>query len=104
MKALHIQSFLDMHLTFSSCLTTSRRHLRQCCLRLGQPEGHLHVIVHLDGRGQRGVGLERAHAECLSQGEGLMVVSGGLLNVWGLAMHSNLTEEPPGMRLVAAPS
>jgi len=31
--------------------------LRQCGFRLGEPERHVHVTVHLDGRGQFGAGL-----------------------------------------------
>jgi hypothetical protein len=32
-------------------------HLCQRCLRLGQPEGHVHGAVHLDGGGQLSAGL-----------------------------------------------
>ena len=49
------------------------------------------------------VGLERAHAQLLGQGQGLAVVGDGLGDVRGLAMPGDLTEEPAGMRLVAMP-
>ena len=68
-------------------------HLCQCRFGLRQPEGHLHVAVERDGGGQGGasllplagggvqgaeaqvtVRLEWAHAECVGQGEGLLVV------------------------------
>ena len=47
------------------------------------------------------MGLERAHAQFLGQGEGLAVVGFGLLDLWGLAMRGNLAEEAQGIRLVA---
>jgi hypothetical protein len=47
------------------------------------------------------VGLERAHAEFLGQGESLAVVGGGLIDVWGSAPRCNLAEEAQGIRLVA---
>ncbi len=47
------------------------------------------------------VGLERAHAEFLGQGEGLAVVGFGLLDLRGLALRRNLAEEAQGIRLVA---
>ena len=68
----------------------------QRCLRLGQPEGHLHGAVQRNGGGQSGagllsptyggiqgaeaemaVGLQWAHAEFLGQGEGFPVVGLG---------------------------
>ena len=74
-------------------------------LRLGQPEGHVHGAIQVDGGGQLGagllplaclgiqrakapvaVGLERAHAEFVSQGEGLPVVGFGWCDLWGIAM------------------
>ena len=48
------------------------------------------------------VGLQRAHAEFLGQGEGLAVVGFGLFDLWGLAPRRNVTEEAQGIRLVAA--
>ena len=48
------------------------------------------------------VGLERTHAEFLGQGKGLAVMGGGLVDVRGSAMCGDLTEEPQGIRLVAA--
>jgi hypothetical protein len=75
-------------------------HLRQRRLRLGQPERHVHGAVEVDGGGQGGAGLlpttglvvqpaqpevvvghERAHAECLGQGQGLLVVGFGLRGI-----------------------
>ena len=43
----------------------------------------------------------RAHAEFLGQGEGLLVVGLGLLDLRGLAPRRDLTEEAQGIRLVA---
>ena len=37
--------------------SASSGHLRQCSFGLGQPEGHLHGAVQLDGRAQSGTGL-----------------------------------------------
>jgi hypothetical protein len=94
--------------------------LRQCRLRLGQPEGHLHGAIQVDSSGQRNTGRlsladlgiqcaeapvavrhERAHAEFLSQGQGLAVIDDSLVDVRGLAMRSDLTEQPEGIRLVS---
>ena len=47
------------------------------------------------------VGLERAHAEFLGQGEGLPVVMFGRLDLRGVLMGGDLPEEPQGPRLVA---
>ena len=47
------------------------------------------------------VGLERAHAEFLGQGEGLLVVGFGRLDLRGLALRRNVAEEAQGIRLVA---
>ena len=47
------------------------------------------------------VGLERAHAQFLGQGEGLAVVGFGLLALRGLAPRRNVAEEAQGIRLVA---
>ena len=50
-------------------------------------------LLPLAGRGvQRAktivtVGLQRAHTHLLSQGEGLAVMGGGLVDVRGIAMH-----------------
>ena len=46
--------------------------------------------------------LQRAHAQFLGEGEGLTVVGGGLVEVWGLATHGALAEESQRMHLVAA--
>ena len=47
------------------------------------------------------VGLERAHAQLLGQGEGLAVVGFGLLALRRLAPRRNVAEEAQGIRLVA---
>ena len=47
------------------------------------------------------VGLERAHAEFVSQGKGLTVVIFGLLALWGITPRRDVTEDPQGIRLVA---
>src|SRR2546422_2591707 len=86
----------------ASPLRSSRVHLRQCRLGLWEPEGHLHTSIHLNRHRQLGTGLlslaergiqraeaavavrlERAHAQLLGQGEGLAVVAGGGLKLWG---------------------
>src|SRR5438132_6600835 len=48
------------------------------------------------------VGLEGAHAEFVGQSEGLAVVGFGLLGLRRITTCGGLTEEPVGMRLVAA--
>jgi hypothetical protein len=40
-------------------LGLSLPHLRQGCLRLGQPEGHVHGAIQCYGSGERGAGLLR---------------------------------------------
>jgi hypothetical protein len=81
-------------------------------LGLGQPERHIHRAVELDGGGQVGtglfsashlaiqaaeakvaVGLERTHAEFISQGEGLAVVRLSLLGLRRLTIRRDLTLE-----------
>jgi hypothetical protein len=47
------------------------------------------------------VGLERAHAECLGEGDGLLVVGFGLLALRWLAPCRNVAEEAQGIRLEA---
>ena len=47
------------------------------------------------------VGLERAHAEFLGEGEGLLVVGFGLLALRGLTLRRNVAEEAQGIRLEA---
>jgi hypothetical protein len=107
--------------------TASERFLRSASLCLGQrhrslrqPEGHLHGLVEIDSSREcstdlfplprRGiqdaqaavaVGLERTHALCLGQGEGLAVVGCGLLGFWWGMASSDLAEEAEGIRLVA---
>ena len=46
--------------------------------------------------------LERAHAEFLGQGEGLVVVGFSLRTLGGIAPRRNVAEEAQGIRLVAA--
>ena len=45
------------------------------------------------------VGLERAHAELLGQGEGLAVMGGGLVDGRGSTMRGDVAEEAQGIRL-----
>jgi hypothetical protein len=85
-----------------------------------QPEGHAHGAVQLDSGGQFrvglfylpyppiqgaevvvAVGLERAHAQLIGQGQGLPVVGFGLFGVRQLAMHRDVAEEPQGVGFVA---
>ena len=47
------------------------------------------------------MGLERAHAEFLGQGEGLLIVGLGLLDIRRLAPRCSVAEEAQGIRLVA---
>jgi hypothetical protein len=94
--------------------------VRQRPLGLGQPERHLHGAVEVDGRchfhegllplaelriqgpkAMVAVGLEGAHAKGFGEGEGLAVVGGGLVDVWGNAMRGDLAEEVQGIGLVA---
>jgi hypothetical protein len=37
---------------------------------------------------------ERAHTELPGQGEGLLVVLSGMLDLWGLSLRSDLPEKP----------
>jgi hypothetical protein len=48
------------------------------------------------------VRLKGTHAEFVSQGEGLKVVGCGLLDAWGIAMYSDVAEEPQSIRLLAS--
>ena len=94
--------------------------LRQRRLGLGQPEGHLHGTVEVDGGGQLdtgllttadlavqpaepmvAVGLERAHAECLGQGQGLLVVGFSLHDIGGVGVGLDGAQLVQRMRLVA---
>jgi hypothetical protein len=45
--------------------------------------------------------LKRTHAEFVGQGEDLLVVGFGLLDVWGIAVHSNVAEAPKRIGLIA---
>ena len=60
------------------------------------------IVAYSVPEAEVAVGLERAHAQFLGQGEGLAVVGLGWLDVWGLALRGNLAEEPQGLRLVAS--
>jgi len=87
--------------------------LRQYRLCLGQPEGHVHRPVQVDGGAQcrtsllllaghgihcpeatAAVRLEWAHTEFFGQGEGLVVGGHGGLDLWKGTVRGNLTEEP----------
>ena len=102
-----------------TCLKLLPLHLCQRRLGLGQPEGHVHGAVQLDGSGQLGAGLlplarlgvqraeaevavgqERAHAQLLGQGYGLLVGGCGRLDLRGSALRGDLAEEPQGLGLV----
>jgi hypothetical protein len=48
------------------------------------------------------VRLERAHAQFLGQGEGLLVAGFGLIALWRLTSCRNLAEEAQSIGLVAA--
>ena len=93
--------------------------LRQRRLCLGQPEGHLHGPVQLDGRAQGSpgllcsshlaiqhaeptvaVGCKGTHAQCLGQGERLLVVRFSLLSLRRLSLRCNLAKEPQGVGFV----
>ena len=84
-----------------------------------QPEGHIHGAVEVNGCRQLGVsllplsrlgvqasqtpvtvGLQRAHAEFVGQGKGLVVAGVGLFDLRGITMHGNVTEETQGIRLM----
>src|SRR5713101_630686 len=115
------QSHPRILLFFPYAHSLSPLHLRQhrCCLR--EPESHLHSTVERDGRRQcstrlllltgRGIQCpnaavavrpQRAHAEFVSQGQGLTVVVCGWLDLWGITMCGDVAKEAQGVRLVAA--
>ena len=48
------------------------------------------------------VRLQRAHAEFLGQGEGVLIVGLSLLDGSRLALHGNVAEQAQGIRLVTA--
>ena len=96
-------------------------HLRQRGLGLGQPEGHVHGAVQVDGHGQGGAGLlplagggvqgaqpevavghERAHAEFVGQGQGLLVVGFGLRGVGGIGVGLDGAKLVQRVRLASA--
>ena len=87
----------------------------------GQPEGHVHGAVQVDGGGQGGAGLlttaglavqpaqpvvavghERAHAEFLGQGQGLLVVGFGLRGIGGVGVGLDDAKLVQRERLVPA--
>ena len=47
--------------------------------------------------------LERTHAEFVGEGESLLVVGFGLVDVWGIMMHSNVAEEAERVCFVGSP-
>jgi len=86
--------------------------LYQCYLSALQPEGHIHDAVKLNSSGKLGacllrtaypiiqdtetevaVGLERTHAEFLSQSEGLAIMGCGLCSLRRLPICRNVAEE-----------
>ena len=97
------------------------QQLRQCGLRLREPERHFHSTIQFDGGGEfwagllplagcgiqrtettLAVGLEWAHAEFLGQSQGLSVVGFSLCGVRGLALCCDLAKQPEGPCLIAA--
>ena len=48
------------------------------------------------------VGLERTHAECLGEGEGLLVVVYSGLDLRGLTPRCNVAKQVQGIHLIAA--
>ena len=120
MKVLHTQWFMNTHPRLDCLLPwSSPLHLCQRRLRLGQPEGHLHSPVQVDGSRQlctgllpltgRGiqraeapvaVGLERAHAEFVGQGESLAVVDFRLHNIGGIGVGLDGAELVQRARLI----
>src|SRR5262249_35836353 len=93
-------------------LRSALLYLGQRCLGLWEPEGHLHCLVQIDSCGELGagllplaglgiqraeapvaVGLERTHAQILGQGEGLLVVRFGWLDLRGIAPRRNIAEQ-----------
>ena len=48
------------------------------------------------------VGHKRAHAEFIGQGLGLAVVGFGLVDLRGITMRGNVTEEAQGIRLITS--
>ena len=96
-------------------------HLCQHGFGLGQPEGHVHVAVQRDGGREGGAGLlysaglavqpaqpvvavgdEWAHAQCLGQSQGLLVVGFGLRGIGGVGMGMDGAKLVQRERLVPA--
>jgi len=92
---------------------------RRRCPR--QPERHIHGTIQRYGGRQYGtrllrlgsrriqgakaevaVGLQRAHAQFLSQSEGLLVVGCGLLVFRRVTLRCDFAEEPQGVGFVAS--
>ena len=59
------------------------------------------VLRYSSAQAEVAVGLERAHAEFLGQGEGLAVVGCSGFDLWRLVVRRNLAEEPQGVGFVA---
>ena len=68
-----------------------------------QPNGHGQLSARLlplacpgvqSAEAEVAVRLERTHAECFGQGEGLAVVGFSGFDLWGIAVRMELTEEP----------
>jgi hypothetical protein len=95
--------------------------LRQCGFDQGQPEGHVHDTVQVDGGGQGGTGLlptaslvlqpaqaevavghEWAHAQLLGQSEDLAVVGFGLRGIRRLVPRRNVNTLATLRAIVAA--
>lgn len=95
--------------------------VRYCRLRLGQPEGHLHGTVQVDGgrdltagfltlpdfgiespKAVMAMGLEWAHSECLGQVQGLLVVRFGLFGLRGIGVGMDGTKLVQRQRLLSA--
>ena len=109
------------HSTYTALPSLLPLHLRQRGFGLGQPEGHVHGAVEVDGGGQGGAGLlptaglavqpaqpvvavghERAHAEFLGQGQGLLVVGFGLRGIGGVGVGMDDAKLVQRERLVPA--
>ena len=95
-------------------------HLRQRRFGLGQPEGHIHSTVELDGgrecsagllwlaalgiqraQAEVAVRLERAHAQLFGERYGLLVGGCGWFDLRGIAMCGDLAEQSQTPRLMA---
>ena len=103
---------------FTSLGFLTAAHFCQRSFRLRQPESHVHGTVQLDSGGdfdtgvfdpahaaiqgaeaEVAVGHERAHAELLGQGQGLLVVGCGLLSIEGVGVGLDGAQLVERMRL-----